>query len=101
MKFGQSNLNNLVSVLFWVGNIAVAILSFLIGNHIYHTNTYNKVVEQSGNFTRYQEVNNLPLAIFIGIIALIVGIILWKINCEFIFIIMRYFKTNINCDVDN
>lgn len=94
MSFGSMDLNFLVSVLFWIGNLPIALLAFIIGNRIFLTNTYNKIIYQSGNLRSYEEVQNLPLGVFAGIIAFVSGVVIWRIICDFIFIIIRYFKNN-------
>ena len=93
-SFGSCDLGTLVQVLFWIGNLPLVIFSFFLGNHAYHTNTYMKIIERSGNSSRSIEVNNLPLGVVVGILAFASGIIIWRIICEFLYIIIKYYKDN-------
>jgi len=92
ITFGSCDLATLTQVLFWIGSIPLVIFSFLLGNHACHTNTYMKVVERSGDFSRSIEINNLPLGVVLGILAFVSGVIIWKIICEFMYIIIKYYK---------
>ncbi|HEY8421893.1 MAG TPA: DUF4282 domain-containing protein [Thermoclostridium sp.] len=96
IRFGQYNLNTLVNVLFWIGNIPVAIYSYIIGNYIFNNSTYDRIISKSGNFTQYEEVNNLPLGVFAGVLAFIAGVIIWRIICEFIYVIVKNFQADKN-----
>ena len=96
VSFGKLKLGFAVSILFWFGNVPLIIGSYLFGKYIYLSSFIDKTVKLSNNMYTSEKVNNLPLGIFIGIIAFIAGIILWRIICEFIFIIVKYFKNNTN-----
>ncbi len=55
-----------------------------------------KVIERSGNISRAIESSNLPLGLVVGILALVSGVVLWKIICEFMYIIVKYYKDHLN-----
>ena len=96
LSFGKLKLSFAVSILFWFGNVPLIIGSYLFGKYIYLSSFIDRTIKLSNNMYSSEKVNNLPLGIFLGIIAFIAGIILWRIICEFIFIIVKYFKNNTN-----
>ena len=98
LNFGKYNLNNLIGTLFWLGTLPQIFYACMMGNYVFRTNTVEKVIQQARDTYTIQEVNNLPLGVLAGIASFILGVILWRIFCEIVFIIVRYFKNNTNME---
>jgi hypothetical protein len=91
LKFGNTGSYELVLVLFYIGIIPIAYKCIQFGKWVYLNNTYQITVKQGDWFTG-KEVNHLPLGIFQGVILFIVSIIIWKIICEMLLIVLKYFE---------
>lgn len=95
LEFGSLSVKRLCKALFVTGFIALLIKSFMFGYMVYQTNTYMKTIRDANFFTGV-EVNNFPLGLFCGLAYLIIGTFLWRLICEIIYIVLRYFKNNTN-----
>lgn len=91
--FGQVSLRQLCTVLLAAGLILLAVSAIGTGISVYASNTYFTMVQQGEWYTGV-EVNNLPLGIAAGLLVFVVGGILWRICCEAVFIVLRYFQNN-------
>lgn len=93
--FGACSLEKICSILFITGSILWLMKAFNIGRMVYLTNTYTKMLK-NGVFYTGIEVNNLPLALLVGLISFVIGALFWRLICEIIYIVLRYFKNNTN-----
>lgn len=88
---GRIEAVTLISILFYTGIIPIVFKSIGFGKNVFLNNTYQIIVKEGEWFTG-KEVNNLSLGIFQGILHFIISIIIWKIVCEILLIILRYFE---------
>ncbi|SHH81757.1 DUF4282 domain-containing protein [Desulfosporosinus lacus] len=98
-KLGEMVSYKAISILFYVGFIPLIAQSYMLGKNIYETNTYSKSIQVNQNgqiWLTGQEVNNIPLGILGGLVSFIVTMIIWKIICELLIIVFRYFEAGTN-----
>ncbi|MCX8131021.1 MAG: hypothetical protein N3I35_13100 [Clostridia bacterium] len=99
VSFGNLNLNELISRLFWCGNIPIAICSYIFMKHFLPINTVDKTMIQSNNEYSYASQYlileaNPKAAMFLLIICFVSSVVIWKVICEIIYIIVMYYKSN-------
>lgn len=98
-KLGKMVSHKAISILFYVGFIPLIAQSYTLGKNIYKTNTYSQSIQLNQNgpamFTG-REVNNAPLGILGGLISFVVMVVIWKIICELLIILFRYFEADMN-----
>lgn len=90
-KFGEISSKVLITVLFYTGIIPIIHKSIAFGKTVYLSNTYQRTVKVGDYYTE-KEVNNLLLGVFEGLVLFIVLVIFWKVVCELLYIIIRYFE---------
>ena len=90
--FGETSVKDMLTLLFYLGIIPLFLSTFLFSKHIYLTNKYFQNIQQ-GAQSFIVEVNNLPLAVTFGLMYFISGVLIWKIFCELLLIVFRYFET--------
>lgn len=90
-QFGEISSKLLISLLFYTGIIPILYKSTAFGKSVYLHNTYETTI-RVGDYYTGKEVNNQPLGVFAGVVFFLIAIIIWKIVCELIFIIIRYFE---------
>lgn len=94
-QIGEIPSKILITILFYTGFIPILYKSVLFGKTVYLTHTYQKTIKV-GDWYTGEEVNNLPLGIFQGVILFLIAVVIWKVVCEIIFIVVRYFEKSIN-----
>lgn len=92
-KFGETPLIRLITVLFYAGWIPIAYKAALFGEEIYRTNTYMATVKE-GYFYTAKAVNDLPKGFVYGVVAFAVAVVIWKVFCEILLIILRFFESS-------
>lgn len=86
-----------ITILFYFGLLPLIVPSFYMGNFIYLTNTYSTPIETSFNgqpISTFQDVNNVPMGVIGGVVTFIILSILWKMVCELLIILFKYFETD-------
>jgi hypothetical protein len=96
LDFGCLSVRKITTLLFWIGAVTLIIAAIMQGYGVYLTHTYQRTVSQGDGWFTSMEVNNHPLGITYGIIFFVLGILLWRLICEIIYIILNYFKSNTN-----
>ncbi|MCP1305719.1 hypothetical protein [Paenibacillus tyrfis] len=91
-KFGETPPIRLIKVLFYTGWIPIAYKAALFGEEIYSTSTYMTTVKE-GYFDTAKAVNDLPKGIVYGVVAFVVAVVIWKIFCEILLIVLRFFES--------
>ncbi len=92
-KFGEITSKTLVTILFYTGILPIIYQSIEFGKTVY-LNNFVEITVKNGDWYTGKEINNLPLGIFQGVIVFLISIIIWKVICEIIFIMVRYFEIN-------
>ncbi len=92
IKFGEVSINKICIMCFWTSILFGIINSIMIGWIVYSNTYVNKAVNTANNLLIFREVNDMPLAMVVGIVCFIISIILSKAICEILFIILSYFK---------
>ncbi|WP_088833174.1 hypothetical protein [Paenibacillus tyrfis] len=92
-KFGETPPIRLITVLFYTGWIPIAYKAILFGEEIYRTNTYMATVKE-GYFYTAKAVNDLPKGFVYGVVAFAVAVVIWKIFCEILLIVLRFFESS-------
>ncbi|TCZ68559.1 hypothetical protein E0485_24330 [Paenibacillus albiflavus] len=90
-KFGRIPANTLLTILFYTGILPIMYQAFVFGRKVYLNNFIQTQVKE-GNWYIGKEINNLPLGVLQGVIVFIISIIIWKVICELILIVVRYFE---------
>ena len=94
LDFGKLSLKKLMTLFWIIGTIAVLVASWTYGYGIYLANTRFITVSQGDGWYTGVEVNHLPLGIFAGLFYFVMGVLLWRLVCEAIYIVLNYFKEN-------
>lgn len=97
LDFGSISIKKLTTLLFVTGTAGIFAAACLNGYSIFQTYTYETMVLQ-GEWYTGAEVNNLPLGIFCGMIYFTIGVLLWRLMCEIIYIVLIYFRSNTKQD---
>jgi len=87
----------ILSLVFKVGMIPLLYGSYLFGHYQYLNNIYEEnfsVIQDGMRSFSSRPVNNEPLGIFCGIIFFIISVFIWKLVCELLLIMFRFFETN-------
>ncbi|EGW39470.1 hypothetical protein DOT_2523 [Desulfosporosinus sp. OT] len=95
--FGKITSFRAITILFYFGLLPLIVPSFYMGNFIYLTNTYSTEIQTSFNgqlMSTFQDVNNVPLGVIGGVVTFIILSIIWKMVCELLIILFKYFETN-------
>ena len=95
-KLGNTTAQEAISLLFYIGLLPVLYFSIVFGKYLYLTNMYSKDIWFTKNGQKFytsEQVNNLPLGIFGGLVFIIVTTIAWKVLCELLIIIFRAIET--------
>ncbi|MDO0824642.1 hypothetical protein [Desulfosporosinus nitroreducens] len=94
---GKTTSFRAITILFYMGLIPLIVPSYFLGNFIYLTNTYFEEVQSIYNgqpILSFQDINNAPLGVLGGVVTFVVLSILWKVLCELLIILFRYFESN-------
>jgi hypothetical protein len=86
-----------LSLVYKAGMIPLLYGSYLNGYYLYLNNTYEQGFSFVQNRVRlYSEepVSNMYLGIFGGMIFFIISVYIWKLVCELLLIMFRFFETN-------
>jgi len=97
LSFGSISVRKLSLLFFWIGALVLLVIACAQGYVIYLTHTYHTTIRQTvDGVTWYTgaEVYNLPLGITYGVFFFIIGVLLWRLVCEVIYIVLSYFKSN-------
>ncbi|MDR3599480.1 MAG: hypothetical protein P4L49_03190 [Desulfosporosinus sp.] len=95
--FGKISAFRAITIIFYLGLLPLIIPSFYMGNFIYLYSTYSTQIETSLNgqpVSTFQDVNNVPLGVIGGVVTFIILSVLWKMVCELLIILFKYFETN-------
>lgn len=96
ITFGEITSKKAITILFYIGIIPILIQSYVIGNTIHLTYTYQKQISYLSNgIPRFTSVEtpNIFFGILSGILAFIATLFIWKIICELLIMIFRCFET--------
>ena len=97
LSLGKWSVNRIIHYLFYAGMIPIAFQAYTFGKFLYLNNTYLKGASyiQDGQqvYTDYP-VPHAPLGFFGAIAFFIVGLLIWKLTCELLLIMFRFFESN-------
>lgn len=95
LGFGNFSSRLLISLLFYTGIIPIFYLSVAFGKRVYASHFVQTTVKE-GDWYTGKTINDLPISVFQGTVAFLVSIVMWKLICELLLIVFRYFETKSN-----
>lgn len=90
-RFGSLSSRVLITILFYTGIIPIFYQSVAFGKQVYASHFVQTTVKE-GDWYTGKTINDLPISVFQGTVAFLVSIVMWKVICELLLIIVRYFE---------
>lgn len=94
--FGHLSSRFLIALFFYTGIIPIVYQCVVFGKQVYATHFVETTVKE-GDWYTGKTINDLPITIFQGTVAFLVSIVMWKVICELLLIVVRYFETKSKC----
>ena len=92
--FGSMSVQRLCTLFFFIGSAGVVVTAIRLGYLISKVFPAERMVRQfDGWYTSTQSPNGL-LGLLGGLLVLGLGLLLWRLVCEALFIVLTYFKNN-------
>lgn len=96
--FGHIPAIHLVTLLFYTGLIPIVYKAIAFGKSTSLQHTIMKTVPDGRGMYTGIEVPNASLGILYGLLAFAIGVVVWKVVCEILLIVLRYFERARNVD---
>lgn len=98
--FGRFSVGGLCRLVFWAAMLLNGLSAVALGQLIYLTTTYERTITYPDALNpdmlwhSSEIAANLPGAIVGGLLVFVVGVFVWRLVCEVLFIVLRYFRNN-------
>lgn len=92
--FGSMSVQKLCTLFFIIGSAGVLFFAIRFGYFISTVFKYDRMFTQYDGTYTFILSNNPFVGMLAGFLALGLGLLLWRLICEALFIVLTYFKNN-------
>lgn len=92
--FGSMSVQRLCTLFFFIGSAGVLLFAIRFGYFISTVTQYDRMISQGNGMYTFIQSNNPFAGMVAGLLALGLGLLLWRLVCEALFIVLTYFKSN-------